>query len=338
MPLAEKVGPQGYWRNPADPIDKTIDEDRRSIAMLQDHVPNRFTAKADDREIDLTIYEQCVAIGKEDAAEEGWDFTWLERLAGIELDTLYKQLIGSCVATSHITLLATRMLHEILLFGQGEELLGKQIQGRESICPFGPYSYRAGRKYAGINGRSDGSTCSGQIRGTMALGFLACDHPELDSDDFPEPKSTSLYRQWGSNDTLMNQFVDDAGKFDLLTSIECRDAETASTRMLDHFEPLQICSGWAFVPTDKRLPNGDILYRRRGSWMHSMQVQAKVKMTDNNWYRKIRNQWGNTHNGKNYFWIEEEEFARWIRDSNTMSIGEIQMRSGPDASLFPISI
>ena len=57
-----------------------------------------------------------------------------------------------------------------------------------------------------------------------------------------------------------------------------------------------------------------------------MQVQAIVKMTDGNWYVKIRNQWGNYHAGKPYFWVTIEEFGKWLRSSSTMAIGEIKQR------------
>lgn len=334
MPLAERTGPMGYWKYRTDSPEKTVEQDRAAIAMMQDAVPRRFTATGPPK-VDETIRQQCVEIGKSKGIEDGWDFTWLENLLEIPLNTLYRQLIGSCVATSHITLLATKMLHELVLFGENEELLGRKIQGRDSVCPFGPYSYRAGRKYAGINGRGDGSTCSGQIRGTMALGFLPCDTEGLQSDHWPEPKSTGLYRQWGANDSLMNNWTEKAGAFDLLDSEEIRSADDAKEHMLKLFQPLQICSGWGFAATNKRLPNGDVLYTRRGSWSHSMQVQAICMMSDNNWYVKIRNQWGNTHSGKNYFWVTLEEFSKWIRNSNTMSIGDIVMRKGsPDPELF----
>jgi len=313
----------------------TVANDRRMIAQLQDIVPTRFTSMGPEK-LDEHIEKLCRIKGQEDSIEEGWDMSWLEKVTNILLDDLANQIIGSCVATSHITLLATRMLHQVVLVGEAIELLGKKLSSRESICPFGPFSYRAGRKYAGINGRGDGSTCSGQIRGTMALGFLPCDTAALQSDFFPEPKSTDLYRSWGSNDTLMNTFLQVASSYDLEEAPEVNTADQAKIFLVDEKKPLQICSGWGFAPTNKRLPNGDYLHTKSGSWAHSMQVIAIVRMTDRNWYVKIRNQWGKYHKGKNYFWVSLEEFARWIRDSSTMAIGKIVSRKSKEVIVFPV--
>ena len=316
--------PMGYWVNENDPVETTVDNDRRTIAQMQELVPSRFATQA-PKPYDKVIYDQCIEIGKKDSVEEGWDCTWLETLCNINLNNLAPQIIGSCVATSHITLLATRMLHEIVLLGQSEELLGRKLSGRDSICPYGPYSYRAGRKFAGINGRGDGSTCAGQIKGTMAHGFLPCDTQELTSDFFPEPKSKTTYREWGAYNTLLSKFQNTAEELDLIEAPEVTSVDQAKS-LLQEFKPLQICSGWGFRTTSKRLPNGEVLSSRSGSWAHSMQVQAIVKMTDGNWYVKIRNQWGNYHAGKPYFWVTIEEFGKWLRSASVMAIGEIKQR------------
>ena len=322
--------PMGYWVNENDDPEKTVANDRRELERLADFVPGRFQHR-EARKCDKMIYDRCWAFGQErDKAVEGWDMSWLEEVVGIKLDLLPAQIIGSCVATSHITLIATRALTECLLLGQSEELLGRKLTNRDSICPYGPYSYRAGRKFAGINGNSDGSTCSGQIRGTMTYGYLPCDTASLESDFFPEPKSTGTYRRWGAGDSLLEQFASEGKKLDLVEAPECRDVETA-IQLLKEFKPLQICSGWGFRAASKRLPNGDTLYSRSGSWAHSMQVIAAVKMTDGQWYFKIRNQWGMAHSGKPYFWVASEEMQRWLRAASTYAIGELQQRkSNPE--------
>lgn len=333
--MPDFTGEMGYWKNPSDSIESTMAQDRAALERMQDIAPNRFQTTG-PKEANPVILEKALAL-RDEGIDEGWDMTWVERLCRISLDDLYKQLIGSCVATSHITLLATRGLTEIVLFGDAEELLGRELSGQNSICPFGPYSYRVGRKYAGINGRGDGSTCSGQIRGTMALGYLPCDTSGLESDYFPEPRNTSLYRAWGSGDSYIDRYVNTAKLYDLTESIDINDVDTGKDLLVHHKKPSQICSGWGFRATNKRLPNGDILYTRSGSWPHSMQWIASCKMSDGNWYDKIRNQWGNAHSGKNYFWVAHEEMRTWIRNSNTMSIGELKQRdSVPEDLLFPI--
>lgn len=324
MPTEAEM-PQGYWLNQHERPEKTVARDRAAIAAMAEVAPDRFSEQGSE-EYDPEIHRQCVEIGKADKIDEGWDMTWLESLCGINLNSLAPQIIGSCVATSHITLVSTRALAQVVLLGYPEELLGKDLSGRETVAPFGPYSYRAGRKFAGINGRGDGSTCSGQIRGSMVYGYLACDTESLDSDYYPEPKSESRYREWGASDTLLEKYAKEGQKLDLIEAPEVTTVEQA-TQLLQEFKPLQICSGWGFRPTSTRLPNGDILHKRSGAWAHSMQVQGICKMTNGNWYAKVRNQWGNYHSGKPYFWVAIEEFEKWLRAASTMAIGKLQNRA-----------
>lgn len=330
--MTESEMPQGYWVNENDDPEKTVAADRRAMDEMAEAVPDRFT-EHESKPYDEAVYKKCWEHGQQkDKAEDGWDMTWLEDICGIQLDRLAPQIIGSCVATSHITLLATRALTECILLGQAEELLGRKMSGRDSICPFGPYSYRSGRKYAGINGNGDGSTCSGQIRGTMEYGYLPCDTTGLESDFLPEPKSTSTYRRWGANDSLLNQFAELGRKLDLVEAPAVTTVEQ-SIELLKAFKPLQICSGWGFRTTNTRLPNGDVLSSRSGSWAHSMQVQGIVKMAGN-WYVKIRNQWGNYHAGKPYFWVTIDEYGRWLRQSSTFAIGELKQRASNAINIF----
>ena len=325
-------GPQGYWKNRHDEPERTVAEDRAMLARMEDLVPNRFSFQGEP-EPDPEILQGCYAIRDQEGVTDGWDCRWLEQFAGVLIDQTPAQIIGSCVATSHIKLLATRMLHEIVLLGKAQEFLGRDITGQESLLPFGPYSYRTGRKYAGINGRGDGSTCSGQMRGTMALGFLPCDTTSLQSDFFPEPKDRNLYRAWGANDSLMNQFSEQAQKFDLVEAPQITTADLMK-RSLMEFKPVQICSGWGFGRTNKRLSNGRYIWTRRGSWAHSMQIIAVI-LLDGDWYGVVRNQWGKYHDNFVDFYVDFNEVERWIRQASAMAIGNIVSRQSDPPAIWP---
>lgn len=332
MSYPNTVGPQGYWRNPNDSPENTVEEDRRMLARMEELVPDRFSFQGES-EPDSEILGKCYEIRDREGVTSGWDCRWLEEVAGIPIDETPAQIIGSCVATSHIKLLGTRMLHEILLLGKAHELLGRDITGQDSLLPFGPYSYRVGRKYAGINGRGDGSTCSGQMRGTMALGFLPCDTPSLESDFYPEPKNRNLYRAWGASDSYINRFSEPAQKYDLVEAPQIRTVEELK-RSLEEFKPVQICSGWGFGRTSKRLSNGRYVWSRRGSWSHSMQLIAAI-LLDGSEYGVVRNQWGKYHDGYVDFYVDMNEVERWLPRASAMAIGSIVLRQSDAPMIWP---
>jgi len=322
----EPIGPMGYWKHPRDSITRTLFHDQAYIGGMQEREPLAFQV-GDAPKVDDYLLNHCKKLLADEGIEDGLDLTIVERAVGIVLDDLPAQQIGSCVASSHIALVGLRSLIEIVILGSSEDTLGRKVKGAtDALCPFGCFSYRAGRRIAGINGNGDGSMCGPQIEGSMQWGTLPCDTPGLQSDYYPEPQSASLYRQWGAGNGLMDRYINAAAPTKQLKTVRCDDADTAKDQILNYWAPLQICSGWGFGSTGKQLPNGDILYRRSGSWSHSMQVVGFFKLSDGNWYVKIRNQWGKAHNGKAYFVVTAEEFSRWIRDSNTLSIAELEQR------------
>lgn len=334
MSHVDQEGPMGWWIHERDSIFKTKLEEERILSKLQDSNPDRFCAQA-PREADQGLVELCQKYGKDkQGVDKGWSMHWLEDLAGVDIDNTPRQLIGSCVATSHIMLLATRSLHEIVILGEQEKLLGDQIVGEDTIMPFGPFSYRVGRAAAGINGGGDGSTCGGQIKGTMERGFLACDSG-VESDRYPEPTSTSLYRRWGANNNLASKWYEEAQKLDLTESVRVRTPDDVWKSIVDEFKPIQICSGWGFRSAGKRLSNGWTVYRRSGSWSHSMQLTAALEI-DGDRYCIVRNQWGkNAHTDGNWFVISFDTLGSWLRSATAMTIGNLAQREPDSFDPFP---
>jgi hypothetical protein len=245
-----------------------------------------------------------------------------------------RQLIGSCVASGDMRTTAYRMVAEVFVFHDPEELPGTQFSGTDSLAFYAPFSYRAGRKLAGINGNSDGSLCLPHIRGKMQFGHLPCNASGLQSDAFPEPQSEATYKRWGANDTLLNQFASQAASFKLLESEPVKSVNDIHTLICQHLKPANICSMWGFKTTGKSLgkdPTGKTIrqWSRSGQWAHNMSVVGHVSKSGTD-YVIIENSWGGYHDGSTCFAVEASEMDRWLKQAECQSVGEIDLNdSGP---------
>lgn len=266
--------------------------------------------------------------------DEGWDFLVAERMVlglGPEETWMARQLIGNCVGDSHCGLLSLRIAHEVLAEGDAEEPLGKGMLG----APFIPYSYGVGRMEGNMLGGGDGSYCSSQMEGTLKWGFLPCFVQGLDqyagSGDAALPQGTAqANRKFGSSRAEIMKWTDKATKFQMKEAPVAKTAEDAKVLVVDKFTPLQICSGWGFVYKGFDSKYGVHLYTYGDSWSHSMQIVA-IFAIKGQWFVVIRNQWGmGQHRGSpeigipgGCFVLTMEEFAKWMRASEVMGIGEI---------------
>ena len=191
----------GWWMDPADADypDRTMRTDLRQFRGMAGVQPARFTARAPRADVNPRVRTMIVDALKGSGWDDGFAFWPLTRLVlGDDVGAIPAQIIGSCVASSHLAGVLERSLLEVVLFGQPDELLGTDVNGVDTAACYGPYSYAVGRRKAGIRG-GDGSTCSGQIAGSMEYGFLDCSASRLDEGQRkPEPNSSSLYRAWGN--------------------------------------------------------------------------------------------------------------------------------------------
>ena len=261
--------------------------------------------------------------------DDGMNLLVFEQLV-YQTTFMIDQNMGNCVGNSHVCLVANRIAVEILGFGQLEEPL--DVPGVQTNVPFIPYSYGVGRHMAGFRGNSDGSTCSGQIQGTQKYGFLPCYTPGLENYSGTLPQcSSSVGKKFGRNFDECEKWLPHAKQFDLLEAPRARTAEDAKHLVCEKLISLQICSGWGFKYDGFDSHYGVHLYRPSGRWAHSMQVVAMFEIKGQ-WFTVIRNQWGkNQHKGSpeidipgGCMVIPIETFDRWIRDSVTFGIGEIQ--------------
>lgn len=244
------------------------------------------------------------------------------------------QKIGSCVASGGMRLLARRCLIEAFLLNDPESVFGTTLVGVNNVAPFGPYSYRAGRKKAGINGNGDGSYCSAHVDGAADYGVLPCSTASLVSDAFPEPQVERVYREWGANDTLLNKFAAEGRKLKLLESTKIKSPDQAKTILPKQKKPYMVCSMWAFRPDYQhptwKLADGSpvIIYKRDtgNQWAHNMSIDAIVIGPDGHWYVVVDNSWGpNAHKNGSYFVIPFELYVTWLPQSEQVSIGEVDM-------------
>ncbi len=269
--------------------------------------------------------------------DEGWDFMVAERIVQGFSDNetfMARQLIGNCVGDSHCGLILSRISHEILAEGDAEEPLGKLHLG----APFIPYSYGVGRMVGDMLGPGDGSYCGAQMDGTLQYGFLPCFTEGLDKyagdGDAALPQGTATAnRLFGKSKKEIEKWTDKAVNFKMTEAPKAETADEAKVLLVEKFTPLQICSDWAFRYRTFDEKYGVHLYERDpgDEWSHSMQVVAMFSIKGQ-WFVVIRNQWGlDAHKGSpeigiapGCFTITMEEFADWIRQSETMGIGEIQ--------------
>lgn len=327
-------GPMG-WGLPDEPETKWISAEQEALDTLAAAVPERLMRSA-PKTPNADLIAKVQKIQNDNGIESGFCFLYLaEAIFGAPLDWL-RQLIGSCVASGDMRTTSYRMLAEVFLLNDPESLPGIDIDGTDSLAFFAPYNYRAGRREAGINGRSDGSLCLPHIRGKMKYGHLPCSTSGLRSDAFPEPQDTGLYKDWGADNRLLDQYADRGKKFQLLESEPIKSAQDFHDVCCDGYKPANICSMWSFEP-DYQHPSWKdsqgnpvwIFKRGRQPWAHNMSVIGCV-MVGGKEFIIIENSWGNFHKGRKWFAIPASLFDTWVRDAQCQSVGEIDLAdNGP---------
>lgn len=314
---------------------KTRDKERRVWAELSQAAPEWVVRHA-PKEPNNELLADVQRIQQANGIDSGFCFLYLaEALFERQLQWL-PQIIGSCVASGDMRTTAYRMLVEVFLLNDPEQLPGIDITGEDSLAFFAPYNYRAGRKIGGLNG-GDGSFCSAHIKGKMQYGHVPCSTPGLDVDTLPEPQSTGTYRRWGNSNELLEQFAATGRKFPLIESEKLRGAADAVELLREHYKPANICSSWGFAPDFQhrswRLADGSPvwIYKRSGSWAHNMSVIGSVSVGSEG-FVIIENSWGmNAHKNGSWFAVPDQLFDSWLRSADCQSVGEIDMSDNPPA-------
>lgn len=324
-------GPMG-WGEERDPIQQIVYNEKKHYEMLVEAQPLMSVAR-EPKPANQVLLAKMKSSMQADGIEDGFSCLHIEEVIfEFWLDWL-AQIIGSCVESGFLRGASWRTMIEVFLLNDPEELFGTTIVGTNNIAHFGPYSYRAGRKIAGIN-RGDGSYCSAHIRGAKEYGMLPCSTPGIVSDAFPEPQSASLYRKYGNSDQILTDFGSVGRLYRLLESVKIDDAEFGKTQLVEGFKPFMVCSNWAFKPSHEhptwKLRDGSPVWiytrNRLDSWAHNMTIAAFV-LVGGKWYVIVYNSWGKrAHKNGHWFVITFDEYADWVRSSEQMTIGEIDLK------------
>lgn len=318
--MSEHMGPGGWLGS--------IEDEHRAFGELGNSLPEfvvRHTAKP---VLNSELHDQTLLIQDENGIDDGFNFLHFCKAIFGEQLPWKKQLIGSCVASGDMRTTSYRMLAEVFLLNDPEKLPGIDIEGTDAFAPFAPFSYRAGRKRGNLNS-GDGSYCSVHIEGKMKDGILFC-NSGVESDTYPEPQSTSLYRKWGNSNSLLDKWKTKASEIKQLETEEVKTFNDIKELLTVHYKPCNICSNWGFAPSHQhptwKLDDGSPvwIYKRSGSWAHNMSVIGCVEVNDD-WYAIIENSWGSTHKNGRWFVVTESTMNSWLRSASCLSVGEIDM-------------
>lgn len=260
--------------------------------------------------------------------DKGWDSRFLERIVyGKEL-VRGPQNIGNCVGYSNYLLIAIRIAWELLIKGDYEAALGDY--SIVSPVPFIPFGYGVGRclvGQTGLCGGGDGSFCSVQIKGNLEYGILPSDLDVLNSFSERPQGTASIGRSWGRNaGGVLQKYAEYASDIVLKHSYAIKDTDAAWEAIVELGMPLQICSMWAFRERERITINDWTfwLYTRSGQWAHSMQIiSAFEDPRTGRKYFMVGNQWGHYHKDGWWFVIDEDTLAKWLREADCVTIGEI---------------
>lgn len=274
-------------------------------------------------------------------ATGGYIHSFLSQYGGLAFDVqdIPAQIIGSCVASGGMRAFAYRMLAEVLIYGQFELLMGRDLSGPDSVISYAPFNYGWGRKIAGIRG-GDGSLCAPHIESFRSKGVLDCNTVGL-TGRLPEPADARLYRQWG--DWQYIEQYESQAVVRLKESVRIHDVDALWENVVEQKKPCMICSSWGFAP-HRYIPEFGIWeYRRSGTWQHNMTQGGGLDFSGDRFF-KVDNSWpedshkpvpGQTQpgeTGSNSFYVGNEEVSRWLSDRNTvcMTIGEIDAEDVPN--------
>lgn len=210
------------------------------------------------------------------------------------------QLIGSCVASNTFRGWVARAMYQIVLLGAAEEYLGRNEFADKNFSFYVPFSYGSARRRGNMRG-GDGLYCDVMATTLLKDGVLPCDTPKLleilkatsnaDTNDFPEPQSTSFYRAWGDW-----KYLDDVKQYADYPLESCPFV-TNVDELRTHLKagsPCFFCSGIAIRKVGTH-PDGFTIHARDpgNSWAHNMCFHGFFLASDGEEFFRFSNEsWG----------------------------------------------
>jgi hypothetical protein len=364
--LEHPIGLMG-WGVANETIQEKHSIDRKMIGALQAARPMQMMLKPanvaitgvqslDDSPNPLLV--QFNAFQKKYGRHEGsMDLSLLDFFVFKKRLRWFPQPIGSCVWSNTWRVIVDRMLAELMLKGDPEELFGMDEYGAMSLAPHA-IQYGLARQRANMRG-GDGLYCGPMADSLGGDGMLMCNVPKLQEVmkaaganlkyDLPEPRGTSLYRQIGD------------WKFNAVLKPFCDHRVTETpvvTNIDDHLElskamkPIFQCSGIAIKAAGKH-KDGFTIHQRdpNNSWAHNMAFKGHFYSSDNKLFLRFSNlswtqnndpdaehadepRWDDEH--EKYLYNLPAEHVKGWYDKNLVdsaAIGEIDMPDSAPPSL-----
>lgn len=188
---------------------------------------------------------------------------------------------GSCTLSNAFRMHFRRATWELKMKGQLEKPLGTTEYGSSCAAFYAPLSYGIAREIAGIR-NGDGGICSATIESLMR-GVLRCNNGKLlellhklgaDSEqDFPEPRSNAIYREFQSwkYNSMFEPFLTDP----LLESVKVTDTQKLITNLED-YKPSIMCSSLAVKKGGTHQGLTYFIADRNNTWSHNMANGGKI--------------------------------------------------------------
>ena len=327
------------WGEEGDPPAHRLLKERRERERLEDEsffseIAQLCSFRGEETPMEALCRERFQFDG-------GWCFHAAEELLyGASL--VHNQgSVGSCVGAGGGLALAAKASQEILNEGDPEDPFGWSTEdgSRDSdhAMPFTAYHYGAGRckhlwdgeKFRGRNRGGDGSYCAVQIWAYKQIGVLPCSEA---TSNGPFPQSSDI-RSWGNNAKgELNAHLATGQRYRMGNSVTVRSADDLKRTICELKQPCHICSNWGFRPKGGIDPKYGIqLYSRSGAWSHNMTLFGCIEIKGQ-WFVVVKNTWGaDAHKEvgrgipRGCFVVTLEEFGKWVRSSEVMSIGELTL-------------
>lgn len=334
--LEHPIGPMG-WVVPGvdDPWTK-LESERRYQEQAAKHSPAIYQARSAKPFVSTVIEAAWNSFQEQRGRFEGsCDLTLIDEFVFGKSFTWLPQDIGSCVWSNTFRRVFDRMLVEICLRGDPEEFIGRDEFSVNSIAPF-CVSYGFARERAKMKG-GDGLYCGPMAQSLALDGLVLCSTPKLrelmdkagatTDKDYPEPRSTRLYRQIG----------DWAWNAALRPYTSCKVVEVPSVKSIDEhvdlakaLKPMFQCSSIA-IKAVKKHKDGFMMHAKNNAdrWDHNMGWAGFFIASDGQRIHRLCNtSWlpPNEPNREKYIYnIPEEELDSWYTKKlvDTCAIGEI---------------
>lgn len=252
-----------------------------------------------------------------------WDIT--NPILGKHVPTLY-QRTGSCVGNGHWTVCTYLMLLEI---AAGEAETFQEI--------FLPYHYGRGRLHAGMSGRGEGSTGSGQAEAIRVDGILinALDGlPKPSGGDDALTWGASVEMEWSAGNRISDKWIQEGRKHPCKTTAMVTSYKQVRDSLLNRY-PVAVCSNVGFEGRFKE-DRGRIWGGVGGSWNHCM---CFIGVDDDPARPGVycRNSWSSDAHPKPIdgappggFWVDADVVDRMVRQEDSFAFS--QFEGFPDQS------